>query len=257
MKKKLTVPAVALRAKTIFPGAVEHFDITRKKSIAAIEKAMTGDEKVFLVTQKNPNELDPQKEGLYEYGTYCIIRQLIKAPQNMVRVMVEGLTKCRILSLDQSGEYLLAEVQEESAQSEIKDPEKTEAILRSIKELLSSYASTNRLFAEKFSTDFNEIREMKVMLQRIKTDIPWDYQIAQRLLECSSQEKTCDIILEELAREIQIEKIKLDFQMQIRESIDKNQKEYILREQMKLFRKNLGKQIRFRKRKNMKKNVRN
>lgn len=90
MGKTITVPAVALRGKTILPGEVDHFDVTRRKSVEAVEKAMMNDEKLFLITQKSPDDLDPGRDGLYDYGTYAVIRQLARVPQNMVRVMVEG-----------------------------------------------------------------------------------------------------------------------------------------------------------------------
>jgi len=240
MSRHLKIPAVALRGKTILPGMVDHFDVTRKKSVAAIEKAMTQDEKIFLVTQKNMDELDPEQKGLYEYGTLCVIRQLAKVPQNNVRVMVEGLKRYRLDSLLPSNEYLLAEIYESPMEKTVADQNAQEAMLRVIKDSLNEYAAVNRSFAEKYLADFLKTEDFHSILVKTQTEIPWDFKTAQKLLESNDEEQSYRIVVTEINREIQIEKIKKDFQAQIRDSIDKNQKEYILREQLKVIQQELG-----------------
>jgi ATP-dependent Lon protease len=240
MSRHLKVPAVALRGKTILPGMIDHFDITRKKSVAAIEKAMALDEKVFLITQKNSDELNPDENGFYECGTYCVIRQLAKVPQNMVRVMVEGIKKCRMISAETEGDFITAEISECDSPKLSQNDAENEAKVRVIKDCLSDYASTNRPFAEKYLADFLKIESLPEILNRAASSLQWDYRIMQQVLDSTEADAMYHIIVRELMRETQIEKIKRDFQMQLRDSIDKNQKEYILREQMKIIQQELG-----------------
>ena len=136
------VPAVALRGLTVMPDMMIHFDLSRKVSINAVEKAMTGNQKVFLVTQKDPNVNEPNQEDVYEIGTVAVVKQITKMPGNIVRVLVDGLEKARLLSFEEENrEYLSAFIQEIPVDSEQLDEVEKEAMMRSLKELFGIYSN--------------------------------------------------------------------------------------------------------------------
>lgn len=235
------LPAVALRGMTIFPDMVVHFDISRKKSIQAVEKAMTGDQDIFLVTQRNLEVEEPDIDELYNVGVIAQIKQLIKLPNDIVRVLVEGKNRAELISLDEDEIYLKAEVSvvtDETADT-VSENEK-EAMSRTLKDLFYEYAELNPKLSKDTIKQIGDIIDLKSLVDYIISNIPLFYEQKQRLLEACDLLTRYDLLTGMIINESQIIKIKTDLQVKVKERIDKNQKEYILREQMKLIREELG-----------------
>ena len=240
MRENHSFPTVALRARVVLPGETTHFDISRKKSMAAIEAAMQKGEKLFLIAQRDPDALDPDAEGLFQYGTLCEIRQLARLPQDMGRVVVEGTLRCRMEELLPGQEFLSARVAEEPRRAAQPEDPATEAMLRIIRGKLKEYAAGHRAFAEKLLGDMLAVDELELLITRTAAELPWNWRTAQRFLECSDTETLYGELAGELTREVAVNEIRHAFQEKLKENIDKNQKDYVLREQLKLLHEELG-----------------
>ena len=240
MRENKRVPVVAMRGKVILPGKTDHFEISRKKSMAAVEAAMMRNEEVFLVAQKNTEEVHPGADGLYEYGTLCSVRQLARLPQDMGRAMVEGKRRCRLKVLWPEKDMLTAEVEQEDLIETDPDAPVSEAMLRVMRSRLSEYGKLDRQFAEKYLDQLLRIRNVNRLLTRTAADLPWDWTVCQRFLECDTTEELYESLVAALTKEIEIGEIRRDFQQKLRDHMNKNQKEYVLREQMKLIQEELG-----------------
>lgn len=235
------LPAVALRGMTILPKMVVHFDVSRKKSIKAIEKAMMMDQTIFLITQKDYEESDPQIEDLYKIGTIASIKQVIKLPGNILRVLVEGNRRAELGHFERTEEYLEAEVMlfEESVFSEM-PVAASEAMIRNLKELFSGYSGENPKMGKELSKGILEISELEKLIDEIVINCPFSYEEKQKILETLALGERYEILAVLLSNEIEIMQIKKDLQIKVKERVDKNQREYLLREQMKLIREELG-----------------
>ncbi len=233
------VPAVALRGMAILPGIVAHFDVSRNRSVRALEAAMMDDQMVFLVTQKNVEKEDPELEDLYTVGIIAVIKQVIKMQNNVVRVLVEGETRARLLSMEQE-ECLLAEVEPLQRDEELMAVEIQEAMLRGIRETFTRYCMLNPKPGKELARQMIEITDLDKLLDHIGNNLPVGYEQKQRILEANSLQERYETLMIILLNEINIIQIKTEFQTKVKEKVDKNQKEYILREQMKLIREELG-----------------
>ena len=233
------VPAVALRGMAILPGMVAHFDVSRNRSVRALEAAMMDDQMVFLVTQKNVEKEDPELEDLYTVGIIAVIKQVIKMQNNVVRVLVEGETRARLLSMEQE-ECLLAEVEPLQRDEELMAVEIQEAMLRGIRETFTRYCMLNPKPGKELARQMIEITDLDKLLDHIGNNLPVGYEQKQRILEANSLQERYETLMIILLNEINIIQIKTEFQTKVKEKVDKNQKEYILREQMKLIREELG-----------------
>lgn len=233
------VPAVALRGMAILPGMVAHFDVSRNRSVRALEAAMMDDQTVFLVTQKNVEKEDPELEDLYTVGILAVIKQVIKLQNNVVRVLVEGETRARLLSMEQA-EYLLADVEPLQRDEELMPVEIQEAMLRGIRETFTRYCMLNPKPGKELARQMIEITDLDKLLDHIGNNLPVGYEQKQRILEADSLQERYETLMIILLNEINIIQIKTEFQTKVKEKVDKNQKEYILREQMKLIREELG-----------------
>ncbi len=233
------VPAVALRGMAILPGMVAHFDVSRNQSVRALEAAMMDDQMVFLVTQKNVEKEDPELEDLYTVGIIAVIKQVIKMQNNVVRVLVEGETRARLLSMEQE-ECLLAEVEPLQRDEELMAVEIQEAMLRGIRETFTRYCMLNPKPGKELARQMIEITDLDKLLDHIGNNLPVGYEQKQRILEANSLQERYETLMIILLNEINIIQIKTEFQTKVKEKVDKNQKEYILREQMKLIREELG-----------------
>ena len=240
MRENKRVPLVAMRGKVILPGKTDHFEISRKKSMAAVEAAMLRNEDVFLVAQRNTEEVHPGADGLYEYGTLCSVRQLARLPQDMGRAMVEGKRRCRLKVLWPEKDMLTAEVEPEDLIETDPDAPVSEAMLRVMRSRLSEYGKLDRQFAEKYLDQLLRIQNVNRLLTRTAADLPWDWSVCQRFLECDTAEELYESLVAALTKEIEIGEIRRDFQQKLRDHMNKNQKEYVLREQMKLIQEELG-----------------
>lgn len=238
--KKITMPAVALRGLTILPGMVQHFDVSREKSVRAVETAMMGDQKVYLVTQRNPQQEVPTAADLYQMGTVSQIKQIVKMPNGILRVMVEGLERAALLTLFEDGQYLEAEIEDAPMQEEQLSDTVKEAMSRIVKEKLEEFGNANPKAVKDFIGSLLVITDLEPLLTQTANEFPWDFAVKQELLECDYVSHLYDRIVYYLMREIEILMIKRDYQGKVKEHIDKNQRDYILREELKVIREELG-----------------
>ena len=238
--KKITMPAVALRGLTILPGMVQHFDVSREKSIRAIETAMMGNQKVYLVTQRHPEQETPAVADLYQMGTISQIKQLVKMPGGIIRVMVEGEKRAALLTLFEEGTYLEAEVEEAPMQEEQLTDTVKEAMSRIVKEKLEEFGNANPKAVKDFIGSLLVITDLEQLLTQTANEFPWDFAVKQEMLECDYWSHLYDRIVYYLMRELEILMIKRDYQGKVKEHIDKNQRDYILREELKVIREELG-----------------
>ncbi len=233
------VPAVALRGMTILPGMVAHFDVSRNRSIKALENAMVEDQTVFLITQKNVDKEEPEKPDLYTVGILAVIKQVIKLQNNVVRVLIEGETRARLVELV-SDEYLLAEVQILKQEEEDLPEELQEAMLRGVQETFGRYCRLNPKPGKELARQIQDMQDLLKLLDYVGNNLPVGFEQKQKLLEAESLQQRYEELMLILLNEINIIQIKTEFQSKVKEKVDKNQKEYILREQMRLIREELG-----------------
>ena len=236
------LPAIALRGTTILPDMIVHFDVSREKSIKAIEKAMVQDQRVFLITQRDPQTEEPSQEDLYTVGTIGEIKQLVKNRKNMVQVLVEGKQRAELVRFDSEDVYLEAEVALFEEEEISLDENVKEAMLRGIKELFVGYCNENTKMSKDLAGQILEIEEIEKVIDQIAVNLPMKYEDKQKILEAASLEDRYETLGMILSNEIEIMQIRIDLSNKVKERVDKNQREYILREQMKVIREELGDQ---------------
>ena len=234
-----TMPVVALKGLTILPGMMTHFDAVKRQDIAAVEYALVGDQKVFLVTQRNPEPEEPELEDLYQVGTIALVKQLVRLPGKVVRVLVEGLERGELLTLEGGDRSLRGQVAP-MGPGEEPDAVTQEAMCRIVKEKLEDYGRENLKFAKEILPGLRAITGLRELLNQTAIQMPWDYTIRQEILESVPLELRYEVVLKTILSEIEIYRIKREFQEKVKADIDQNQKEYILREQMKVIRQELG-----------------
>ena len=234
-----TMPVVALKGLTILPGMMTHFDAVKRQDIAAVEYALVGDQKVFLVTQRNPEPEEPELEDLYQVGTIALVKQLVRLPGKVVRVLVEGLERGELLTLEGGDRSLRGQVAPMDPGEE-PDAVTQEAMCRIVKEKLEDYGRENLKFAKEILPGLRAITGLLELLDQTAIQMPWDYTIRQEILESVPLELRYEVVLKTILSEIEIYRIKREFQEKVKADIDQNQKEYILREQMKVIRQELG-----------------
>ncbi len=240
MDKTITMPVIALRGMTVLPKMMLHFDISRKKSIAAVEKAMVGDQKVCLVTQKNTEEADPGIDDLFQIGTVALIKQLVKMPDNVIRVMVEGLERAELLSLDSQEPMLIGEIVKTQEVNPAIDYITIQAMIQITQDKLEEYGRENPKVGKEVVPHLRTITDLGELLDQVAVHLSWDYRIRQQVLESFLLEDRYALVMRNLVTEIEVSKVKRELQSQVKERIDKNQKDYILREQLKVIREELG-----------------
>ena len=236
----IIMPVVALRGLTILPGMVLHFDVNRPKSVAAVEKAMVGDQRLFLVAQRHPEIVEPELGELYQVGTIAVVKQLVKLPGKVVRVLVEGLERGELLCLDSEEPALIGEIGSIEVEEDELDHLTQEAMLRIVRDKLEEYGRVNPKITKEILPNLLAVGGLGEMLDQIAIQLPWDYTIRQTVLENSSLSARYEVVMHTLMTEMEIYRIKKEFQEKVKSDIDQNQKEYILREQMKVIRQELG-----------------
>ena len=236
----IIMPVVALRGLTILPGMVLHFDVNRPKSVAAVEKAIVGDQRLFLVAQRHPEIVDPELGELFQVGTVAVVKQLVKLPGKVVRVLVEGLERGELLCLDSEEPALIGEIGSIEMDGEEVDYLTQEAMLRIVRDKLEEYGRVNPKITKEILPNLLSVSGLDEMLDQIAIQLPWDYTIRQTVLENSSLSARYEVVMHTLMTEMEIYRIKKEFQEKVKSDIDQNQKEYILREQMKVIRQELG-----------------
>lgn len=236
-----SLPMVALRGMTIMPEMVVHFDVSREKSIAAIQEAMAGDQKIFLVAQRSIETDDPTQEDVYEVGTVGTIKQIMKLPKHIVRVLVSGETRGILKQLQQDTPYLRAEVEViDESDPVIQDDLNGEAMTRSLKDTFLDYAARNGKMSKEAVAEILEIKSLKKLVDEIAANTPFYYVDQQEILGKVDFWERYETLAFKLVNEVQIMDIKDELQQKVKERVDKHQKEYILREQLKLIREELG-----------------
>ena len=236
-----SLPMVALRGMVIMPEMVVHFDVSRERSIAAIQEAMAEDQKIFLSAQKSIDTENPGIKDVYEIGTIGTIKQIIKLPKHIVRVLVAGETRGRLHAIEFDDPYLRAEV-EVIDDSDVTIPEDLngEAMERGLKDMLVDYAAKNGKMSKEAVAQLLEVKGLKKLVDEIAANIPFYYTDQQEILSETDLWKRYEKLAFKLVNEVQIINIKEEIQRKVKERVDKHQREYILREQLKLIREELG-----------------
>lgn len=235
------LPAIALRGTAILPGMIVHFDVSRERSVKAIEAAMLNDQKIFLVTQKDPEVETPEISDLYHVGTIAYIKQVVKLPKNLLRVLVEGTERAELLSFSQEAPFLESEVSVLSAEDEEEYPPAVrEAMCRSLRELFQQFAGESGKVSRELVNQILSIENLEELVEQISVNLSLSYQNRQKLLEAVSLRDRYELLGAILTNEIEVVEIGKDLQKKIKARIDKNQREYILREQLKLICEELG-----------------
>lgn len=238
--QNIVLPAIALRGTTILPGMIVHFDVSRERSVKAIEAAMLHDQKIFLVTQIDPEVESPDLAGVYHVGTIAYIKQVVKLPQNLLRVLVEGTGRATLVKFEQEFPFIRSEITPVD-EEEMQMPEPVmEAMHRSLKELFHRYCMENGKISKELVAQILNIDNVEELVEQIAVNIPLSYQNKQKILEALTLEERYEVLGAILGNEIEIMQIGRDLQKKVKARIDKNQREYILREQLKLIREELG-----------------
>jgi ATP-dependent Lon protease len=251
----ISLPMVALRGLTVLPEMVRHFDVSREKSIKAIQAAMEEKQKIFLSAQKNIETADPGMDDVFEVGCIATIKQVVKLPKKMSRVLIVGESRARIHSIDTEGPYLRAEV---AIVPDVDDPEEIpidvvtdspdlamnlvsyEAMARSLKEIFKEYLAKDPKLSKELAEQIDQMTGLQTLVDVIAANSSLGYEDAQELLEETDLVKRYELLVNKLVSEIQVLNIKEEIQKKVKERVDKSQREYILREEMKLIREELG-----------------
>ena len=237
----MKMPAVALRGMVILPGMVAHFDVSRAKSIKAVEEAMMDEQKIFLVAQKDVEQENPDIEDLFKIGIIAEVKQVIKLQNNIVRILVEGKERAELSAFLENPDYLLAEIIRFDEEVDDGLPEEAkEAMLRSIQETFGKYVVVNPKMGKELQRQLSEITDLEKLMNQLANSLPVHFEEKQKILDAVSLTERYEVLMALLLKEIEITVIKNDFQAKVKAHVDKNQKEYLLREQMKVIREELG-----------------
>ena len=241
-----SLPMVALRGLTIMPEMIVHFDVSRERSIAAIQQAMVEGQEIFLVAQKSIETENPGQDDVYETGTVASVKQLIKLSKKVVRVLVEGKNRAVLKKIEETDPYLRAEVEVlEEQEITIPDDLNAEAMMRGLKEIITEYAAKNGKISKESVAEILDITDLKRLVNEVAANIPLKYKDQQELLEELDFWSRYEKLSLKLVNEMQIMEIKEELQRKVKSKVDKHQKEYLLREQLKVIREELGEDTTF------------
>lgn len=234
------LPAIALRGTTILPGMIVHFDVSRERSTKAIEASMLHDQKIFLITQIDPEVEVPGMGDLYRIGTVAYVKQVVKLPNHLIRVLVEGTERAELLGFQQEFPYIRSEISVFEKESTVLPEHVQEAMHRGLKGLFHRYATESGKISKDLVAQILGIEDVEELVDQIAVNLPLSYQNKQKILEAISLEDRYEVLGAIISSEIDIMQIGRDLQKKVKARIDKNQREYILREQLKLIREELG-----------------
>ena len=241
-----SLPMVALRGLTIMPEMIVHFDVSRERSIAAIQQAMVEEQEIFLVAQKSIETENPGQDDVHETGTVASVKQLIKLSKKVVRVLVEGKNRAVLKKIEETDPYLRAEVEVlEEQEITIPDDLNAEAMMRGLKEIITEYAAKNGKISKESVAEILDITDLKRLVNEVAANIPLKYKDQQELLEELDFWSRYEKLSLKLVNEMQIMEIKEELQRKVKNKVDKHQKEYLLREQLKVIREELGEDTTF------------
>ncbi|MCD7819337.1 MAG: endopeptidase La, partial [Lachnospiraceae bacterium] len=235
-----SLPVIPLRGLTVFPTMVLSFDISRERSIRAVEEAMATDQAIFLVTQLDPDDTNPGLQNLYEIGVVANVLSVAKLPKDILRVRVEGVERGRLLEADEQDSYLRAQVQVLKDSPVEIDEITGEAMTRGLEDLLTRYGQINQKFGKDMLRQLLEIHQTEELTTAACVHLPVHYEERQRLLETDDLTERYNLLCTVLVREIEILQVQTDIQQKVKARVDKNQREYVLREQIKVIQEELG-----------------
>ena len=228
------------------PEMIVHFDVSRERSIAAIQQAMVEEQEIFLVAQKSIETENPGQDDVYEIGTVASVKQLIKLSKKVVRVLVEGKNRAVLKKIEETDPYLRAEVEVlEEQEITIPDDLNAEAMMRGLKEIITEYAAKNGKISKESVAEFLDITDLKRLVNEVAANIPLKYKDQQEILEELDFWSRYEKLSLKLVNEMQIMEIKEELQRKVKNKVDKHQKEYLLREQLKVIREELGEDTTF------------
>lgn len=241
----MSLPMVALRGMTVLPEEIVRFDVSREKSLQAIEQAMREDQKIFLTAQKRVDMDEPKIGDLYRMGCVVSIKQIVKLPKKVSRVLAVGEKRAEMEYMEQELPYLRADVRiigelDEKSRALEEDSVGSEALMQSLREMFKKYMSKNPKLAKELGVQIDEILSLRRLVDTIAANLPMNYMEAQEILEQTDLGKRYEMVAVKVANEMRIMAIKEELQEKLKSKVDKNQKNYILREEMKLIREELG-----------------
>ena len=240
MNRTASVPMVALRGMTILPEMVVHFDISRERSIEAVQEAMAKDQKIFLLAQRDLEVENPEEKDLYRVGTIATIKQIMKLPKQILRVLVAGEERAVLNHVEFSEPYMMANITiPEEDEPVIEGEINREAMTRGLREMYMNYAMKNPKVTKDMANQIKEITDLKKLVNQISANLPLGYQELQEILEETDFMKRYELLSFKLVNEVQIMNIREEIQTKVKERVDEHQREYILREQLKLIREEL------------------
>jgi len=237
----MSIPAVALRGLCVLPKMAINFDVVRERSKEAVQAAMLSDQKIFLVTQRSDDIEVPEQKDIYEIGVIANIKQMVKLPGGPLRVLAIGRKAARVTSMDTTGKYILVDVEEiETGIPEDTDEVTREAMLRVMMDELKLYLQNNKDMGKEIIRGLKQIKDIEELMGIAPIHMPFSLEEKQQILETIDFSERYALIMQLLTRENEVRRIRADLQTKVRARVDKNQKEYVLREQMKVIREELG-----------------
>lgn len=235
------MPAIPLRGMVVLPGTIAHIDLNRKKSITALERATKGGNRLFLVCQKHVDTEEPGMDDLYQMGCIVTVKQVITLPSKVIRVLVQGESRGRLLQFDEEQEkYLLSEVEVQFLQRSTWDGAEEEARVRMLKECMQEYLLYQPAVPKIVPVTVNESSNLSELMQVCMNHLNFSYQIRQEFLENFEEEKLFEVVLERLSAEVDVQRIRQDLSGKLKQQVNKHQKDYMLREQIQMIKKELG-----------------
>ncbi len=236
----MNMPAVALRGLTILPGMIAHFDISRERSLRAVEEAMEQDQKIYLVTQRNVDSEDPTQEDLYQVGIVADIKQVVRLQNDVVRILVDGISRAALLGFTGNEKYLEAEICYCDSNADSLPEDLREAMLLGVREAFHRYAAVVGKISKELIRQIDQYEDLEKLIDYVTNNLPVSYELKQQVLEAEDINDRYQVIVSLLLSQVEVISIKNELQKKVKVRVDKHQKEYVLREQLGVIREELG-----------------
>lgn len=236
----MNMPAVALRGLTILPGMIAHFDISRERSLRAVEEAMEQDQKIYLVTQRNVDSEDPTQEDLYQMGIVADIKQVVRLQNDVVRILVDGISRASLLGFTGNEKYLEAEICYCDSNADSLPEDLREAMLLGVREAFHRYAAVVGKISKELIRQIDQYEDLEKLIDYVTNNLPVSYELKQQVLEAEDINDRYQVIVSLLLSQVEVISIKNELQKKVKVRVDKHQKEYVLREQLGVIREELG-----------------
>lgn len=236
----MNMPAVALRGLTILPGMIAHFDISRERSLRAVEEAMEQDQKIYLVTQRNVDSEDPTQEDLYQMGIVADIKQVVRLQNDVVRILVDGISRAALLGFTGNEKYLEAEICYCDSNADSLPDDLREAMLLGVREAFHRYAAVVGKISKELIRQIDQYEDLEKLIDYVTNNLPGSYELKQQVLEAEDINDRYQVIVSLLLSQVEVISIKNELQKKVKVRVDKHQKEYVLREQLGVIREELG-----------------